>query len=297
MTCPEVFQRLAAALVLCLPLAGATGCGDDPAPQQVPDCTQCHDIAALTAPVSSEPLREWTTLQGRGLVRRPVMIQTSADAFDAPLPRRGNHTEMTPAQCVACHPVSEQGIRHGLRIYPREARNQVFRSATDCARSCHGWLPDEAISIGFTPASGTPPEYSGSLRPHELLTGGDNAHAAIYRDGFVRDGGFTLLLSQLKPGCGGCHNVRNEFHGTINSCVQCHRFGDTSGRLHITHTDAIEAGRDANDPDHATEMGCSYCHGFGNLESDLKNAACYNCHLSGHQPLNDAGQAHFWPVL
>ncbi|MFH2009294.1 MAG: hypothetical protein ABI333_22075 [bacterium] len=285
-----------AVLVLGFPLLGAAACSDPLTPQKVPDCMECHDLASLTAPVSSEPLREWTGLQGRGLVRRPVMIQTDAEAFEAPLPRRGNHTEMAAAYCVACHPVSEQGIRHGLRIYPREARGRVFGSATDCAASCHGWLPVDAISTGFTPASGAPPEYSGSLRPHALLTGADNAHAVIYREGFVRDGGFTLLISRLKSGCGGCHNVRNEFHGTINSCVQCHRFGDTSGRLHTTHLDAIESGRDANDLDHAAEVPCSYCHGFGPVESDLKNAACYSCHLSGHQPLNDAGQAHFWPL-
>lgn len=287
---------LAAGMTLGLGLVGTGGCWEKETPQEVPDCGQCHDIAALAAPVSSAPLREWTALQGRGLVRRPVMMQTDAEAFHAPLPRRGNHTEMTPAHCVACHPVSEQGIRHGLRIYPRDARGRVFRTATDCAAACHGWLPEDATSTGFVPATGTPPEYVGSLRPHDLLTGTDNAHAAIYRDGFVRDGGYTLRISRLKPGCGGCHNVRDEFHGTINSCVQCHRFGDLSGRLHTTHTSAIEAGRDANDPAHATETSCSYCHGFGATDSDLKNAACYNCHLSGHQPMDDSGQAHFWPL-
>jgi hypothetical protein len=286
--------RFAPLVAIAAALVG--GCDDKPAPQQVPECGTCHDVAALSAPVSSAPLREWTTLQGRGLVRRSVMIQTDADAFGAPLPRRGNHTEMTPAHCVACHPVSEQGIRHGLRVYPREARDQIFRAATDCAATCHGWLPDDATSTGFTPATGTPPVYAGSLRSHALLTGADNAHAAIYEGGFVRNGGFTLRISRLLPGCGGCHNVRNEFHGTVSECVDCHRFGDTSARLHTTHLDAIEAGRDANDPDHAAQPACDYCHGFAATPTDLKNAACYNCHLSGHQPLDAMGQAHFWPL-
>jgi hypothetical protein len=52
-----------------------------------------------------------------------------------------------------------------------------------------------------------------------------------------------------------------------------------------------------NDVDMAA-MGagpCAYCH--TELEpSPRSSAACYNCHLSGHQPMNAEGQAHFWPT-
>jgi hypothetical protein len=35
---------------------------------------------------------------------------------------------------------------------------------------------------------------------------------------------------------------------------------------------------------------CGYCH----APSELFRAACYNCHLSGHQPFNDNGLPHYW---
>lgn len=295
---------LGTALLSLLALVGIAGCGDPDPGQKAPTCEACHDVPRLVAPRSSAPLRAWAGRYGEGLVRRPVLIPSSRQAFAAPYPRRGNHAASAPGTCAACHPVSGQGVRHGVSQYPSEARRVAFAGGKDCAEACHGWLPETFSSPGFLPATGYAPVVMGTLRPGALLAASDGAHGRIFREGYTRPAGVALKLQRLKPGCAGCHNVRNERHGTVTECAECHRFDGVTGALHQTHLEAIDARRDALDPGHSHLPACRYCHGFvdegeGGGEGDgedLHQAACYNCHLSGHQPLDAGGQPHFWPI-
>ncbi|GMV39036.1 MAG: hypothetical protein AMXMBFR64_07520 [Myxococcales bacterium] len=89
----------------------------------------------------------------------------------------------------------------------------------------------------------------------------------------------------------------SESHGAILGCLDCHAFGGPAAALHTAHVAVIADHMEDNDVDMAA-MGagpCGYCH--TELEpSPRSSAACYNCHLSGHQPMNAKGQAHFWPT-
>ena len=73
-------------------------------------------------------------------------------------------------------------------------------------------------------------------------------------------------------------------------------FGGGKGELHIMHVAAInDHGADID----ATQAGipaCAYCHMQDRAYDYRSRAVCYNCHLSGHQPLNADGKPHFWPI-
>ena len=283
----------AATLALC-------ACQRPPAAEQIPDCGKsgCHDISKLNRAVSSAPPREHTLKLGEGLVRKVVLIPSGQKTFRLIWPRRGHHpAESTRGKCLTCHPVSAEGIRHGISQYPASARKLAFAAGKSCARaSCHPWLGTAASSSGFKPAKGATPVYKGSLRPHDLLTAAKDGHGKIYRQGYVKASGPKILVGRLQPGCVSCHGTRNDKHGSMAGCMDCHSFGGMTGDLHQTHTRAIKTGRALIDPGNAKESGCNYCHQL-EKPTRLKNAACFNCHLSGHQVMDPkTGEPHFWSL-
>jgi hypothetical protein len=297
MRCPEVRPCLWLPLlaVMLLPSCAEE---DAAAPSIACDRVMCHDPAQLTHPVPGAEVssREWALLAGEGLTDRPAFILSDRPLFGFTFPRRGHHVPQSLADCAACHPLSVEGIRHGMRQYPRSVRGWVFQRSTDCAGACHTWLPGQATASGHAPAVGEPPSHQGSLRPAALLAEVDGAHARIYREGYVPGNlGTSISFAQLRPGCGGCHNAQNENHGSVSQCLDCHRFGGQTGLRHAAHVQAIEDRRAENDPGHADRSTCDYCHGFAATPTPLENAACYNCHLSGHQPVAASGQPQFWP--
>ena len=298
MTHAEKYKRrlmLFCGLLLGLGLLAGCGGGSGATDDQLPECEQCHDMAGLSAK-STEPVRAWIRAQGRGLTRKIVLISNGKFQFVFDFPKRGGHPEMDDDRCLECHPVSSEGIRHGIRQYGESARALAFTAGQSCAAQCHGWLSDTGTVSGFAPATGSAPAYTGSLRPHDLLSAHTRGHNKIYTEGYVKQEGEPIGFSRIQPGCAGCHNQHNDQHGTMTSCLDCHRFGGLSGDLHSAHVTLISQHREQIDPDNEDESGCNYCHGLDDSPGNLTNAACYNCHLSGHQPADSEGKAHFWPV-
>ena len=277
------------------------GCQKPPAAEKLPTCGKsgCHSIPALNTPLSSAPAREHTTQKGEGLVRKAVLMSTKNLTFKFVYPRRGYHPDgTTTGECLSCHPISSEGARHGISQYPKEARTVAFSGGKTCATAkCHPWLKTSVTSTGFTPATGAAPAYKGSARPHTLLTAGaKGGHGKIYRLGYVKPDKANILMGRLRPGCVGCHGTRNDKHGSMPGCMDCHKFGGVTGTVHKKHISAITKGRAAIDPGNASESGCNYCHQLEKANT-LKNAACYNCHLSGHQVMDPkTGKPHFWSL-
>jgi len=269
------------------------GCGEADAPPLPVDCTSCHDPAALAADVSDLPPSEWARQAGRGAVRRSALLAGASTPFSVPWSRRGRHDDTDPTRCTGCHPASAQGIRHGLSVYGPGARQLAFEPGTDCAARCHTWLPVSGRAGGFSPAEGEPPEVEGSFRPADLLAAGDDGHSRIWREGYAGDW-TARYVARLRPGCAGCHNVQRERHGTISECTDCHRLAGSGADLHWRHVDLITERRADLAPEHADASVCCVCHGFEETSEELRRGACYNCHLSGHRPLREDGQPHFW---
>ena len=261
----------------------------------LPTCEACHVPEALAADVSTLPGRDWAQVAGRGAVQSTTFIYGASQPYSVVWPRRGRHDDVAPARCTtSCHPVSSQGLRHGLSVYPPGAHELAFAPATDCAARCHLWLPTTARSEGFAPAAGEAPAYDGSFRPADLLAAVETGHTRIFDQGY--EGDFTArYVARLKPGCAGCHNVQSERHGALVGCMGCHRMRGSGEELHWMHVDRINERRADVDPGHADDTACSYCHGFSSERSELTAGACYNCHLSGHQPVGEDGQPQLWP--
>ena len=275
----------------------ADGAGPDvPRPPLLATCESCHDLDALATPAEGAALspREWATLAGDGLVRREPAIPEPGIHLTLPWPRRGTHVPGSPGGCAPCHPVDALGIGHGIRAYPQP--ELAFAPGTSCAGGCHYWLPGPVTLHGFEGAQGML-TLQVSMRPEALLNGAHNAHADLWRQGAHPPAAAGLRVGIFNPGCGGCHNLASESHGAVLGCLDCHDFEGKTGTLHTAHVALIEDHMEDNDVDMAA-MGagpCGYCH--TDIEpSPRAAAACYNCHLSAHQPLDDAGQAQFWPV-
>ncbi|TNF26115.1 MAG: hypothetical protein EP329_21730, partial [Deltaproteobacteria bacterium] len=180
------------------------------------DCAGCHDLAALQVVVPSDgaaPRDHLLAVDAIGLVRTDLAIPTAGLHFALPWPKRGRHTEGDVASCSGCHPVDEVGVGHTLSVYPT-AQVAFASGGRDCAGSCHGWLPEAASVDGFAPATGAAPSFSGSLRPAALLAGVETAHTALWRSGARPEVAGDAHIAAFNAGCGGCHNVAAEAHGT-----------------------------------------------------------------------------------
>lgn len=266
------------------------------------DCSTCHDLAALAAPVSTPDevgAWWWTATHGDGLVRRETALASPASTRVAPWPERGHHEPAAGLEgCLTCHPVRDDGVGHGLRVYAYPER--VFDPGNACAPACHTWLPADATVSAFERADGTVSTFVGSLRPADLLANATGGHAALWQEGARPDPAATHI-SGFNAGCGGCHNATAEAHGATHACLDCHTFGGPSAATHVLHVATIIDHQAELDPDGAAEglTPCAYCHVQPGLGPTARTRrACYGCHLSGHQPLDAAGQAHFWaPAL
>lgn len=249
----------------------------------VTDCSHCHAMAALRSPID-DPARvpkDWCFDQGLGLWRSDPAIPDGHIHMALIWTERGQHSDSE--DCGMCHPVDSQGIGHGLRVYPFP--DKAFEPASSCAASCHSWLPEEASTEGFENELGIRPTWSGSLRPADLLQEVETGHTRLWREG-ARVDGDNFRITGFNPGCGGCHNVQAEAHGTIVTCTGCHRFGDRTNDLHQDHIALIAYEMDEKDPFAVAEdlEICAYCHARPESPLERHKSACYNCHLSGHQP-------------
>ena len=262
-------------------------------------CAGCHDLTALRAPTDPSvlPPRAWMELAGEGLTRVDPAIPTPDASYALRWPRRGHHDEGDDEACAACHPVRDDGVGHGVRTHPLPA--QVFSGGAGCGTSCHGWLPGQAVVEGFEGADDQTPRYEGSLRPDDLLAAAapDRGHGLLWREGASPDPE-VFAITSLNPGCGGCHHLREESHGAMLQCLDCHRFGGQTGVLHARHVAAIDEDVERLDPAlvAAGASYCLYCHPGDDAPVERARAACYNCHLSAHQPLDDSGRPQLWPA-
>jgi len=268
-------------------------------------CARCHLVSELTVTYGDDDMSagRWLASRGEGLVRfDPTGPLDGEIHLQVEWVPRGRHDDASSRTCSLCHPVFADGRGHTSSAYPEAA--QLLAHATggqDCAVGCHVWLGEEQLARRFPDADGQLRLVAVAAKPGDLLTGSENAHSALWRDGYVPNRSDPAVRSGIvAPGCAGCHNFRLEGHGLVATCTDCHAFGASSGQLHNAHLAAIEAGRAANDPAHTDRDPCLYCHDFNDPDVGLPDrtyrAACYNCHLSGHQPVDADGQVHFWPM-
>ena len=267
-------------VVLAASIAAMVGCTKKEEVDPGPGCDECHELAGLEQERSSGSLAEWLMLIGEGLVRKPIFPVLQLPHLGLRLPQRGHHTP--GSTCGDCHPTgSGPGARHGERRYPTEALGALFEPGTGCASSeCHPWLGDVEIT-GFGNGG-----FTGSQDPFSLLTGASNKHRQIFEEGFHVEGRDTSLrIASIRAGCGACHNNFHGDHGGLPDCTDCHVFQyDSNGGLHAQHTESIAATIDERHPDGPGQSSCLFCHGFAADSHEFYRAACYNCHLSGHQP-------------
>lgn len=271
----------------------------------ITDCFACHRASDLTQEKSGAALAPgaWMALAGEGLTRYDPGSPLDAELhFELRWPRRGHHPEMDAGACGDCHPVRADGLGHGVSQYGASAREQAHAAGgASCATSCHGWVGGERAIAPPYDAEALPTLVD-DVSPEGLLSAiEDGPHARLWRQGFVAEAQDDEWVFQLiGPGCGGCHNARVPRHGTVPQCSDCHAFGAIGDRLHQVHLQAIGAGQAQLDPAADDRDSCAYCHNRnapGAEDPDeVYRAACYNCHLSGHQPLNADGQPHFWVV-
>ncbi|MCX5868270.1 MAG: hypothetical protein NT009_12500 [Proteobacteria bacterium] len=259
-------------------------------PKNTPACLSCHTQAEIGQVLSDENAgpREWMSQAGSGLTRAVPFIPLETEEYVLEWPHRGRHPEYKSSDCCACHPADNSGLGHSSKTYP---------DPEDCQGRCHVWLKPAINSSGFAILGGEAPSYSGSAEPEALLSAAENAHSRVCREGYQRPEGISdrIKVGQLSPGCRGCHNHFFPRHGAVSVCTDCHAFGDPAGGTgHLNHAAYISARQNELNPGAAGGEVCVYCHGFSAGADSFSSAACYNCHLSGHQPLNPEGNAHFW---
>lgn len=266
-------------------------------------CYNCHDPYQISVVRSNEVLgiKKWMQSGGEGLVRIPSFNPPPFFMDMLVWPKRGRHLfDLNTNDCAACHPIYNNVENHSNSEYPPMAKRLLYRGGISCASGCHKWLSNNVHSKGFLSASGTTPEYKGTLDPYTLLTSVRTAHTKIFLEGFrITQDDPTLNIRFLNPGCGGCHNYDASMHGHIATCTDCHNFDPSgSSSLHQQHISIISATRAQIDPSDSNLPACVYCHGFSDTTTNyaLSNAVCYNCHLSGHQPVGADGTPQFWDI-
>lgn len=270
---------------------------DVPPPAKlVIDCGTCHDLVALAKPataVTAGPAT-WAAAHARGMVRHDPIFPSPLLQFRLPWPKRGHHDAAAMKDCAICHPVRlEDGLGHGLLAYPDPTT--PFKGGADCASNCHGWLPDAIKQAPLWPAS---PQltYAGSSRAAAMLAAVKTGHTTLFEKGIRLASAKAFSMPSYNPGCGGCHNFAAEDHGTVSGCLDCHIMGAGDPDAHSLHVSRITTQQAAFDPEgkKSGKKACDYCHTPESGPALRSSAACYGCHLSGHQPLDADGKAHFW---
>ena len=259
----------------------------DPGQAADVDCSACHDIGALVAPVAAAAPRDWMARVGAGVVRDPGVVTADAEvAYTLGWVGRGHHELSEESRCAECHPVYVRTSGHGISSYPAASQAEAFEPAVDCAAECHQWIPAFADVRSSTRVG-----YSGSLRPGDLLAAdlaAGGSHGGIWRQGLVpaedSPEQSELRVDLLDAGCGGCHNRFSGRHGATFTCTACHDLeADSVDGGHEAHVDRIDQRYPDGAPT-ADGQACGVCHCRGQEPDALCRAACYNCHLSGHAP-------------
>ena len=163
---------------------------------------------------------------------------------------------------------------------------------------CHkDWQDGEVSEPGFGDAS-----YAGTISPAALLSSPSNAHAQVYAStgcaGLCHGGPEPVpagMIENCEWGTGEeCQGTPWALHGTITNCKSCHDFdvlGVTDGnpdhaRLHLLHISRLTLERPLADTAgfqaQPSSLVCDYCHS--------SKASCWNCHLSGHNPITQYWQ-------
>ncbi len=266
-------------------------------------CYDCHDPYQISMSRSNEALgiKEWMQVGSGGLVMMQPYNPPPLYIFVLDWPLRGRHPfDLNTNDCAQCHPIYNNVENHSNSQYPPQAQKFLYMGGVNCAANCHTWLEGNVQSTGFTPSTGTAPTYTGTLDPYTLLTSVQTAHTKIFLYGFrITQDDSNLAIRHLAAGCGGCHNWDGPRHGHIAECTDCHVFDPSiSNGLHQTHINIISATQSSIDPTDAGLPACAYCHGFSDTTTNhtLSNAMCYNCHLSGHQPVGADGMPQFWDI-
>ncbi len=232
-----------------------TGCGSElNTSSDTSACFYCHSSADLTEtfPTASSSPQEHMLFYGSGVESGPSYDPTATASFTIEWIKRGYHDEESLRDCSPCHNTLEDN-EHGGFFYPAYSREQ-FYSPAGCANACHKWL------------------YCTSWDPAVLLSESGNPHGDLFRRGYEGNTR-SIMLAEIKPGCGGCHSVAEVRHGAIPGCLDCHDF--YTGSNTDEHSLHLERLADDNSP-------CTWCHGgYGGTKY---KAACYNCHESGHNP-------------
>ena len=271
---------------------------------EITNCYDCHDPYAIstitTATIGTQGLKEWMSQNG-GLYRNIPSVPSAFDTLTLNFSKRGTHLyDLNVDECAQCHPIYFNVENHGNSEYPPQAKRLLYMGGVNCAENCHTWLKNAVYSTGFSSNTGVTPIYNGTLDPYLLLTSVQTAHTKIFLYGFrITQTDPTLNIRSLNPGCGGCHNYDSTTHGHIAVCTDCHVFDPSiSNGLHQIHVSIITATQPQIDPSDSGMPSCAYCHGFSDTTTNhtLSNAVCYNCHLSGHQPMGADGMPQFWDI-
>ncbi|MCL5277263.1 MAG: hypothetical protein M1517_05755 [Deltaproteobacteria bacterium] len=294
--------RRTISLSLLIPAAMIAGCQTTQTVQSnAVNCYDCHNPVQLSMTVSNEAsgIREWMQTGGAGLVMVPAYNPPPLFLYELEWPQRGRHDfDLNTDDCAQCHPVYNGVENHSNSEYPAQAQRLLYMGGVNCASACHPWLEGVVRSAGFSSNAGTTPTYYGTLDPYTLLTSVKTAHTDIFLSGFrITQDDADLDMRFLDAGCGGCHNWDGPRHGHVAECTDCHVFDPSiAGGLHQSHIDTIGATQSEIDPADSGMPACAYCHGFSDTTVDhtLSNASCYNCHLSGHQPMGPDGMPQFW---
>jgi hypothetical protein len=266
-------------------------------PQFSSKCSNCHDIDLLARIRSDESAgpKEWASANGAALTRVDPAFPAPGMFLNIPWSHRGRHVkgELEAAACASCHPVRSDGMGHEVRTWPGAYKGTVFSGGRNCAGSCHVWLSESVVSRGFVDSDGGTPAYTGSARAASMLDEVQTAHTKIWKEGYS-GGSKQIKIAVLRPGCGGCHQAQSEYHGVVPSCLTCHNLGGSKGALHAAHVSSIKKNWDKFDPKRPQMTECAYCHYESAAAESRSRAACHNCHLSGHQPVDGSGLPHFW---
>lgn len=267
------------------------------------NCYDCHDPNEISMAISNESLgiKEWMQTGSTGLVMIQPYNPPPLYMYTFEWSKRGIHTfDLNINDCAKCHPIYNGVENHSYSEYPAEAKSYLYTGGVNCAGKCHTWLEINVQSVGFTSNAGTTPTYYGTLDPYKLLTTVNTLHTNIFLYGFrITQDNPNFAIRHLSPGCGGCHNWDGPRHGHIAECTDCHIFDPSvNNGLHEQHINIITATQSQIDPNDAGMPACAYCHGFSDTTTNhtLSNAVCYNCHLSGHQPMGADGMPQFWDI-
>ena len=285
-----------------LPFLLVTGCQTQKTVQSnAVSCYDCHDTYQITEARSNESsgIKEWMQAGGTGLVMIPAYNPPPLFMYELEWPARGRHIfDLNTGDCAQCHPLYNNVENHSNSEYPPQAKSLLYMNGVNCASTCHTWLENDIISAGFSSSTGDTPTYTGTLDPYTLLTSVQTAHTKIFLYGFrISQDDPALNIRALNPGCGSCHNWDGPRHGHIAQCTDCHNFDPSnSSSLHQSHIAVISAAQSQIDPSDSGLPACAYCHGFSDTTTShtLSNPVCYNCHLSGHQPVGADGMPQFW---